>query len=77
MFKTRLNLDNNITTNNLVIKKTYRGINMTELILNVTNLGVLNNLLEEYNKLLDMTQKLEKSAESKEENFFVLFLIIF
>ncbi|XP_015834885.2 uncharacterized protein clos isoform X1 [Tribolium castaneum] len=65
VFKTKLNFDNNITANNLVIRKTYQGINMTELIMNVTNLGVLNNLLKQYNTLLDMTYKLENSVKAQ------------
>ncbi|XP_044255131.1 uncharacterized protein LOC123005441 [Tribolium madens] len=65
IFKTRLNFANNITTNNLIIKKTYQQLNMTELIMNVTNLGVLNNLLEQYNKVLDMTYKLENSVKGQ------------
>ncbi|RZC40837.1 uncharacterized protein BDFB_005868, partial [Asbolus verrucosus] len=60
-FKTGLNLYNDITTNNLIVRKLYQGINITELITNVTNLGALNNLLEQYKKLLVISHKLGAS----------------
>jgi hypothetical protein len=40
---------------------------MSELITNVTNLGALNNLVDQYNKLLNMAGKLEDSIGGKEK----------
>jgi hypothetical protein len=67
IFKSRLNFFNNITVDNLEVKKSFRGVNMSELITNVTNLGALNNLVDQYNKLLNMASKLEDSIGGKEK----------
>ncbi|XP_074037516.1 closca [Leptinotarsa decemlineata] len=65
VIKSPMNFHSNITTENVNFEKLYQGINVSELMMNITNLGSLSDFGSNYRSLLEMSTLVENSLRGQ------------
>ncbi|CAH0560860.1 unnamed protein product [Brassicogethes aeneus] len=77
-FESPMKFHNNITVDNININKLYNGVNVTELLKNISSLNSLNNFDDNYYDLKMMAQKIQTSLENQAYflNYFKLVMTL-
>ncbi|XP_018568702.1 uncharacterized protein LOC108908983 [Anoplophora glabripennis] len=65
ILKSEVHFYGNITAKNVVIKDLYQGVNVTDLLKNISTLNVLNNFEESYKRLQGMSTEVENSLRGQ------------
>ncbi|XP_031339518.1 uncharacterized protein LOC116168016 [Photinus pyralis] len=65
LFQSPIYFNGSITTPNVQVEKLYQGINVTELLRNITHYASVNNYSEYFKKLLDVSYQIVDSLEDQ------------
>lgn len=64
-FKSEVRFNKNLQAKNIKIEGLYHGINISNLLMNVTKLGSLNNQKNNYEKLLETSGAIQEAFEGE------------
>lgn len=76
-FKSEIHFYGNLTANNVIIKYLYQGVNVTQLLKNISTLNALNNFEKNYKSLQEMSTEVDNSLRGKYTFIFFEFYEFF